>query len=239
MLPDSKATSSNAFLRRAIAYFAQFSIRVRRVTTDNGPCFCSLLFAQACRDLSFATFALASTLPAPMARRNVSSRPPSASELTPASRPENKFALPHRKGCSILASFAIVVRRRSAAFRFWLRLMRVNIFNRFLNISYLPVVACFLALAGCGGSGSSSSQPPPPPPEINSVTVTSNSAPVLSGASHLLTASHGERCVQSERNLSVNGVSGGNSSFGTIVGEQYMAPAALPTPSGITITAGR
>jgi transposase InsO family protein len=50
LLPDEKATSSSAFLRRAVAYFAQLGIRVRRVMTDNGPCFCSVLFAQACRD---------------------------------------------------------------------------------------------------------------------------------------------------------------------------------------------
>jgi transposase InsO family protein len=50
MLPDEKATSSSAFLRQAVAYFAQLGIRVRRVMTDNGPCFCSVLFARACRD---------------------------------------------------------------------------------------------------------------------------------------------------------------------------------------------
>jgi transposase InsO family protein len=52
LLPDEKATSSSAFLRQAVAYFAQLGIPVRRVMTDNGPCFCSLLFAQACRDLA-------------------------------------------------------------------------------------------------------------------------------------------------------------------------------------------
>ena len=52
LLPDEKATSSSAFLRQAVAYFAHLGIRTRRVMTDNGPCFCSLLFAQACRDLA-------------------------------------------------------------------------------------------------------------------------------------------------------------------------------------------
>jgi transposase InsO family protein len=51
MLPNEKAVSSSAFLRQAVAYFAQLGIPVRRVMTDNGPCFCSFLFAQACRDL--------------------------------------------------------------------------------------------------------------------------------------------------------------------------------------------
>jgi transposase InsO family protein len=51
MLPDEKATSSSSFLRQAVAYFALLGIQVRRVMTDNGPCFYSTLFAQACGDL--------------------------------------------------------------------------------------------------------------------------------------------------------------------------------------------
>jgi transposase InsO family protein len=51
MLPNEKATSSSSFLRQAVTYFASLGIRVRRVMTDNGPCFCSLLFAQACHEL--------------------------------------------------------------------------------------------------------------------------------------------------------------------------------------------
>jgi transposase InsO family protein len=49
MLPNEQAVSSSDFLRQAITYFARLGIRVRRVMTDNGPCFCSLLFAQVCR----------------------------------------------------------------------------------------------------------------------------------------------------------------------------------------------
>jgi transposase InsO family protein len=51
MLPNEKAVSSSHFLRQAVAYFARLGICVRRVMTDNGPCFCSRLFAQACRQL--------------------------------------------------------------------------------------------------------------------------------------------------------------------------------------------
>ena len=52
LLPDEKATSSGkSFLRQAVAYFAHLGISVRRVMTDNGPCLCSTLFAQACGDL--------------------------------------------------------------------------------------------------------------------------------------------------------------------------------------------
>jgi transposase InsO family protein len=55
MLPNEKAISSSSFLRQAVAYFARLSIRVRRVMTDNGPCFCSRLFALACRELHIKT----------------------------------------------------------------------------------------------------------------------------------------------------------------------------------------
>ncbi|MGH9567952.1 MAG: IS481 family transposase, partial [Candidatus Angelobacter sp.] len=49
MLPNEQAVSASDFLHQAVAYFARLGIQVRRVMTDNGPCFCSLLFAQACR----------------------------------------------------------------------------------------------------------------------------------------------------------------------------------------------
>jgi transposase InsO family protein len=48
--PDEKALSASAFLTQAVAYFARLDISVRRVLTDNGPCFCSRAFTAACRD---------------------------------------------------------------------------------------------------------------------------------------------------------------------------------------------
>ena len=51
LLPDEKAVSASTFLHQAVAYFARLGITVRRVMTDNGPCFYAHLFAQACRDL--------------------------------------------------------------------------------------------------------------------------------------------------------------------------------------------
>jgi transposase InsO family protein len=49
MLPDETAASASRFLRQAVAYFAGIGILVRRVMTDNGPCFCSRRFAANCR----------------------------------------------------------------------------------------------------------------------------------------------------------------------------------------------
>jgi transposase InsO family protein len=51
LLPDEKAASSATFLQQAVAYFARLGITVRRVMTDNGPCFYANLFAQVCREL--------------------------------------------------------------------------------------------------------------------------------------------------------------------------------------------
>jgi transposase InsO family protein len=51
MMPDEKAASSAAFLHQAAAYFARLGIQLRRVMTDNGPCFYAHQFAHACREL--------------------------------------------------------------------------------------------------------------------------------------------------------------------------------------------
>ena len=52
MLPDETAASSSAFLHLAGDYFVRLGIHVRRVLTDNGPCFYAHRFAQACRALA-------------------------------------------------------------------------------------------------------------------------------------------------------------------------------------------
>jgi transposase InsO family protein len=51
MMPDEKAVSSCRFLFQAAAYFAHHNIRLRRVMTDNGPCFYADLFRDTCRQL--------------------------------------------------------------------------------------------------------------------------------------------------------------------------------------------
>src|SRR5208282_1060628 len=103
----------------------------------------------------------------------------------------------------------------------------------------LSMLACLCALGGCGGGGSGSQAPPPPPPsQVNSVTVTPNSSPVLTGASQLFTAQvTGTGPFNPNVTWSVNGVNGGNSTFGTIVGGEYTAPTVPPNPSGVVITA--
>ncbi len=51
LYPDERALSTVAFLRAAVAYYARFGITIRRLLTDNAPCYYSHLFAAACRQL--------------------------------------------------------------------------------------------------------------------------------------------------------------------------------------------
>jgi transposase InsO family protein/transposase len=51
VLPDEKATTAVAFLRRALRFFGRHGITVERVMSDNGSCYRSKLHAFACRTL--------------------------------------------------------------------------------------------------------------------------------------------------------------------------------------------
>jgi transposase InsO family protein len=51
VLPDEKATTVVAFLRRAVIFYQQHGITIERVLTDNGPGYRSTLHAIACRML--------------------------------------------------------------------------------------------------------------------------------------------------------------------------------------------
>jgi transposase InsO family protein len=51
VLPDEKATSAIAFLRRAIAFYRRHGISVERVLTDNGAAYRSTIHAIACRTI--------------------------------------------------------------------------------------------------------------------------------------------------------------------------------------------
>jgi transposase InsO family protein len=51
VLDDEKAQTAVGFLRRAIAHYAAFGIRVERVMTDNGPAYLSVIHALACKAL--------------------------------------------------------------------------------------------------------------------------------------------------------------------------------------------
>ncbi len=49
--PDEKATSAIAFLKASFAWYKRFNITIERVMTDNGPCYKSLAWRDACNHL--------------------------------------------------------------------------------------------------------------------------------------------------------------------------------------------
>ena len=49
--PDETKESAVPFLKAAVAYYASLGVTVSRVMTDNGPCYISEAFRQACADL--------------------------------------------------------------------------------------------------------------------------------------------------------------------------------------------
>jgi transposase InsO family protein len=51
VLADEKATTAAAFLRRAIAFYGRYGIRVTAIISDNGPAYVSIAHAIACRRL--------------------------------------------------------------------------------------------------------------------------------------------------------------------------------------------
>ena len=51
VLPDERATTAIGFLRRALAFYARYGIRVERVLTDNGSAYISTIHALTCRRL--------------------------------------------------------------------------------------------------------------------------------------------------------------------------------------------
>ena len=51
VLPDERATTAAAFLKRAVGWFAERGVEVARVMSDNGSCYRSSDHARACREL--------------------------------------------------------------------------------------------------------------------------------------------------------------------------------------------
>lgn len=51
VLADEKGVTATGFLRRAVAFFGRYGIRVERVLTDNGACYRAIVHALACRAL--------------------------------------------------------------------------------------------------------------------------------------------------------------------------------------------
>src|SRR3546814_11961852 len=52
VLPDERKESATAFLHAAIAYYKRLGVAVTRVMTDNGSCYRSAAFRNACKALN-------------------------------------------------------------------------------------------------------------------------------------------------------------------------------------------
>jgi hypothetical protein len=107
-------------------------------------------------------------------------------------------------------------------------------FNRLSSLSCICVFAFVVALVGCGGGGSGSQSPPP---QITGVTLSPGNVQLFTGNSQLFTAQvTGTGAFNPSVTWSVNGINGGDTTVGTIVGGEYTAPATAPA-NNVTITA--
>src|SRR4029077_720057 len=104
---------------------------------------------------------------------------------------------------------------------------------------FLVVLAFLVGLTGCGGGGNSGSSSSGPPSQISSVIVSPNSVSLVPGQGQSFLAQvQGTGAFSSSVTWSLNGVAGGNSNYGTITSTgQYAAPATLPNPANVTVTA--
>ena len=103
-------------------------------------------------------------------------------------------------------------------------------------------VLCLCALFESSCAGTTGATSPRPPPHIV-VTVAPTTAMVpINGAQVFTATMTGTDGGPTSFTWSVNGVSGGNSTVGTIAASSattslYTAPAAVPSPAGVTVTA--
>jgi hypothetical protein len=101
----------------------------------------------------------------------------------------------------------------------------------------LLALICFLILhCACGGGGGTSNSGSSS--TITSIAINSNGTSIIVGQTLILTASvQGTGSFNSQVTWAVNGVTNGNSQYGTINGGSYVAPAAVPSTDPVTVTA--
>jgi hypothetical protein len=105
------------------------------------------------------------------------------------------------------------------------------------QITFVALLTTGAWTQGCGGGGASAVVPPPPPPPSIVVTVTPKSGSVLMGNTAAFSAKV-SNTTDPVVSWSVNGTAGGSSTMGTITPDgMYTAPADLPSPATVQITA--
>jgi transposase InsO family protein len=82
--PDERKRSAVAFLKAAAAHYASLCVTVERVMTDNGSCYKSLSFRNACRRLGLKHIRARPYTPKQTARPSASSKPACENGLMPA-----------------------------------------------------------------------------------------------------------------------------------------------------------
>ena len=93
------------------------------------------------------------------------------------------------------------------------------------------ILTLLLLEVGCAGTGTKQNSPPPQ----LSITISPTSANVRAGASQAFTAQLSNATNQNVT-WAVNGISGGNSTIGTISSTgSYVAPAMLPNPNTVNV----
>jgi len=103
------------------------------------------------------------------------------------------------------------------------------------RVSFLTLLAAGAWTLGCGGGGAVA--PPPPPPLSITVSVAQSSGSVALGNQVTFTATV-TNTTDTTVGWSVNNIAGGNSTVGTISSTgAYTAPADLPSPATVQITA--
>jgi len=105
-------------------------------------------------------------------------------------------------------------------------------------IGYVLALVLTLGLfSGCGGGGGTPPPAPTPTPLSIQVTITPQGSSLTVGATQQFSAAVTGTSNQSV-NWSVNNIAGGNGTFGTIsTSGLYTAPANIPNPASVTITA--
>ena len=99
VLDDLTASCAIAFLRHAVAWFAERGVRIRAVMTDNGSCYTAHSYSAALRELGSAIYGSSLAGHAPTAKPSDSSKPCSTNGPTTASTPARSNA-PQRSHAS-------------------------------------------------------------------------------------------------------------------------------------------
>jgi transposase len=96
---DEKAATAIGVLQRAVAWFSGHGVTVERVLSDNGSCYRSFAWRDACAELGIRRSGPGPTGPRPTARSNGSTAPSPTAGPTPASTHQKPSAgTPYRAG---------------------------------------------------------------------------------------------------------------------------------------------